>query len=388
MTRLTVHEYATALRERYWAARKKEKGKILDEFCRTTGLHRKAAIRLLCGGKRLAPVPRKRGRPPRYGPEVTEVLVKVWEAADRMCGKLLVGVLPELVESLERHGELRLAPSVREAVVSMSPATIDRRLRGWRKRSSRQPRRQAPATTALKAQIPIRTWSEWQGARPPSVQADLVLHCGESSEGFFLTTLTVVDVASGWVECQAVWGMGMSRVGGAVHQVALQLPFPLRELHTDNGGEFINRALRDWCLRHGIRFTRGRGYRKNDQAYVEQRNWLAVRRLVGYDRYTSQEAFKTLQRFYSLLRLQINFFRPVRKAVGKERRGARVSKRYDTPRTPYQRLLESGILDEAARQQLQKQFLAINPAQLQRGIEQALRHLWGRTHRLERAKAG
>jgi hypothetical protein len=215
-----------------------------------------------------------------------------------------------------------------------------------------------------------------------------VLHCGESTEGFFLTTLTAVDVASGWTELQAVWGMGMSRVGGAVHSVSLRLPFSLRELHTDNGGEFINRGLRDWCARHAVRFTRGRGYRKNDQAYVEQRNWLSVRRLVGYDRYSSQTAFAAWQRLYLLLRLQINFFRPVRKLVGKERKGARVTKLYDAPRTPYHRLLESGILDETAQQQIERQFLAINPADLQRGIEQALRHLWGRTERRERAMAG
>jgi transposase InsO family protein len=383
-----VHEYALALRERYGVARKNEKGKILDEFCQTTGLHRKAAIRLLRKGVGLAPVPKKKGRPARYGAEVEQALVRVWEAVDRMCGKLLVGVLPELVASLERHGELRLAPKEREALMGMSAATIDRRLRSRRRGLGRQPRRQALATTALKAQIPIRTWSEWQDVRPGSVQADLVLHCGESTEGFFLTTLTVVDVATGWVECQEVWGMGMSRVGGAVQRASMQLPFALRELHTDNGGEFINRALRDWCLRHGIRFTRGRGYRKNDQAYVEQRNWLAVRRLVGYDRYRSQAAFAALRHLYSLLRLQMNFFRPVRKLVGKERRGPKVSKLYDTPRTPYQRLLESGILDGTARQQLEKKFRAINPAALQRSIEQTLRELWSHNERSARAKVG
>jgi hypothetical protein len=388
VTRLTVHEYASALRERYGVARKKEKGKILDEFCQTTGLHRKAAIRLLGRGRSLMAVPRKKGRPARYGPEVTEALVRVWEVGDRMCGKLLTAVLPDLLASLERHGELHLAPREGEALLSMSAATIDRRLRSRRRGLGRQPRRQTPATTALKAQIPIRTWSEWKDARPGAVQADLVLHCGESSEGFFLTTLTVVDVATGWTELQPVWGMGMSRVGGAVHQVSLRLPFSLRELHTDNGGEFINHSLRDWSTRQGIRFTRGRGYRKNDQAYVEQRNWLSVRRLVGYDRYSSKAAFGALRQLYPLLRLQMNFFRPVRKLVGKQRRGARVSKLYDRPRTPYQRLLQSGILGETARQQLEKQYLAINPAKLQREIEHTLRYLWDCTERRLRAKVG
>jgi len=386
-----VHEYAAAVRQRYRKARKKEKGRILNEVCQTTGLHRKAAIRLLGRGvglARLGRVPKKRGRPQCYGPEVTVALVGAWEVADRMCGKLLVAVLPDLVTALERHGELILAPKVREALISMSAATIDRRLQSSRRRLGRQPRRDASATTALKAQIPIRTWSEWQDVRPGSVQADLVLHCGESLEGFFLTTLTVVDVATGWTEPRPVWGMGMSRVGGAVHQAAMQLPFPLRELHTDNGGEFINRTLRDWCLHHSIRFTRGRGYKKNDQAYVEQRNWLAVRRSVGHDRYSSKAALAALARLYSLTRLQLNFLRPVRKLVGKERCGARVRKVYDTPRTPYQRLVESGALSEAVQRQLEEQFFAINPAELQRRIELALRALWACTQRCERRKVG
>lgn len=360
---------------------------MLDEFCQTTGMHRKAAIRLLGAGRRLAAVPKK-GRPPRYGPEVTTALVKVWEAGDRMCGKLLVGVLPALVAALERHGELRPGASVREALVSMSAATIDRQLRNWRKRLGRQPRRPASAATGLKAEIPIRTWSEWQGVQPGSFQADLVLHCGESPEGFFLTTLTVIDVATGWTEVQPVFGLGMSRVGAAVEETSRRLPVALRELHTDNGGEFINRALYDWCRRHGVRFTRGRSYKKNDQAYVEQRNWLAVRRSVGYDRYSSKAALAALSRLYALTRLQLNFWRPVRKVIGKERHGARVRKIYDAPRTPYQRLVDSGLLEDAMAKRLEEQFLAINPAELQRRIELALRAVWACTERTERRKVG
>jgi len=388
VTRLTVHEYAAAVRQRYRKARKREKGRILDEFCSATGMHRKAAIRLLGAGGRLAPAPERKGRPVRYGPEVREVLVKVWEAGDRMCGKLLAAVLPALVEGLERHGELKLAPAVREALVSMSAATIDRLLRGSRRALGRQPRRQAPATTGLKAAIPIRTWSEWADVKPGSVQVDLVLHCGESLEGFFLTTLTMVDVATGWTEPRPVWGMGMSRVGGAVEEASRCLPVALRELHTDNGGEFINHGLHDWCRRRGVCFTRGRGYKKNDQAYVEQRNWLAVRRSVGHDRYSSKAALAALARLYSLTRLQLNFLRPVRKLVGKERWGAKVRKVYDAPKTPCQRLVQSGVLSEAVQRHLQEQFLAINPAELQRRIELALRAVWACTERAERRKVG
>jgi hypothetical protein len=182
--------------------------------------------------------------------------------------------------------------------------------------------------------------------------------------------------------------MGMSRVGGAVEEASRRLPVALRELHTDNGGEFINYGLRDWCRRHGVRFTRGRGYKKNDQAYVEQRNWLAVRRSVGYDRYSSQAALAALGRLYSLTRLQLNFLRPVRKLVGKVRSGARVHKAYDAPKTPYQRLVESGVLSEAAQARMEQQFLAINPAELHRRIELALRAVWSCTERAQRRKVG
>jgi len=156
-----------------------------------------------------------------------------------MCGKLLVAVIPDLLAALERHGELVLKPDVRQALLTVSAATIDRLLRSSRRALGRQPRRQGPASTSLKPQIPIRTWSEWVKPRPGSIQADLVLHCGESTEGFYLTTLTAVDVATGWVELQPVWGMGKERVGTALHHIRQRLPFPLRELHTDNGSEFI-----------------------------------------------------------------------------------------------------------------------------------------------------
>jgi hypothetical protein len=388
VTRVTLYEYAATVRRRYSKAKKKEKGRILNEFCETTGMHRKAAIRLLGSGRWLAPAPKKLGRPRRYDGEVTAALVKVWEAGDRMCGKLLAAVLPALVEGLERHGEISLDARVREALMSMSSATIDRQLRSWRQRLGRQPRRPASPTTGLKAQIPIRTWGEWTDVEPGSVQGDLVLHCGESTEGFFLTTLTLVDVATGWTEVEPIFGIVMDRVGGGVEQASRRLPVQLRELHTDNGSEFINHELYNWCRRRKVRFTRGRGYRKNDQAYVEQRNWLAVRRTVGYDRYSSKAALAALHRLYSLIRLQLNFLRPVRKLAGKERRGSRTYKLYDTPRTPYQRLLEAGVLSESNAGLLEVQFLAINPAELQRSIDRALRAVWACTERLERRKVG
>jgi len=374
MTSQSVAEYALVMRRRYERAGRVEKGRILDEFCETTGMHRKAAIRLL--NKRTQPALRRGGRPRRYGPEVSEALVKVWQVGDRMCGKLLAAVMAELVEALERHGELSLAPSVRSLLFEISPATIDRLLSRHRRRLGVQPQRRQAVSSSLKSEVPIRTWGDWAGTPVGSVQADLVLHCGESTEGLYLTTLCAVDVASGWTELQAVWGTGKQRVGTAVHHIRQRLPFRLQSLHTDNGSEFINHTLVNWCRQEGIAFTRGRSYRKNDQAYVEQRNWLTVRRQVGYDRLASKEALALLSQLYPLICAQLNFFRPIRKLVGKERIGARSRKYYDEPRTAYQRLMESDALTDEERTTLQSRMAAANPAHLQRRIDRLLRELW------------
>jgi hypothetical protein len=382
MTRVTVHEYAAALRPRYRAASRKEKRRILDEFCSTTGMHRKAAIRLLNdeGAAKRA----RRGRPRKYGPEVVEPLRQVWEVGDRMCGKLLKAAMPHLLTALERHGELKLTDDIRQLLLSMSASTIDRLLkRRARRQSDLLPKHKAPAPASLKSEVPIRTWSEWRDVKPGELQADLVLHCGESPDGFFLSTLSTVDVASGWSERQAIWGHGKQRVGTGMHHIRQRLPFSLRALHTDNGSEFINHTLVPWCRREGIRLSRGRVYRKNDQAWVEQRNWQSVRRLVGYGRYDSRAAYELMLKLYPLLDLQMNFFRPLRKLAAKERQGARVSKRYDEPRTPYQRLLAFGALTSERQAKIDKQLEALNPAELQRRIERLLRELWQLADRQE-----
>jgi transposase InsO family protein len=222
----------------------------------------------------------------------------------------------------------------------------------------------------------VRTFGEWAEVAAGSLQADLVAHCGESTLGFYLNTLVAVDVATSWTECRAVWGKGQERVGTAVHHVRQALPFPLRELHTDNGSEFLNEVLYPWCRREGIRFTRGRPYKKNDQAYVEQKNWSVPRRLIGYDRYSSKAALQALEELYRPLCEYVNFFQPVRKLVAKERDGAKVRKRFDRAQTPYQRLLAAGVLGGEERQKLERLYGRLNPVRLQREIAERLEALW------------
>lgn len=377
MTDGARREYAEALRTRYQQADKRGKGRILDEYCRVTRMHRKAAIRCLRGAGRSGRRPP--GRPQRYGPALLPILERVWAASDYLCGKLLAPMMPVLVAALEQHHGLRVEPAVRQPLLAASPATLDRQLQLLRRRRGRQPRRVVPALhalRALRAEVPLRTWGEWAGVTPGAVQGDLVLHCGESTQGFYLASLVAVDVATSWIELQPLWGVHQQRVRSAVHLLSTRLPFALREWHSDNGSEFLNTVLLHWCRHAGIRFTRGRPYRKNDQAWVEQRNWLAVRRLVGYDRYTSRPAFAVLGRLYQLLRLQLNFFRPVRKLISKHRVGAKTLKRYDPPQTPYQRVVAAGVLSPAQQQTLAAQVAALDPIALAGDIQRTLDTLW------------
>lgn len=379
MTRGSIREYAAAVRERYRRADKRAKGAILDECCRTTGYHRNAAARLLRRAPAAGPAAGRRGRPRVDGPAGAEALRTVWEASGRRCGKRLAPFLPELVALLERQGEVALPPPVRAQVVGLSAATADRLLRAPRARAGTagpRPWAPSPAAAALRAQVPVRTAAEWAAVAPGECQADLVLHCGETTQGFSLTTLVTVDVASGWTELEAAWGKGMQRVGAAVHETRRRLPVPLRALHTDNGSEFLNELLVPSCRRAGIRLTRGRPYKKNDQAHVEQKNGAVVRKLVGYDRLASKAALAQLQRVYGLVRLYVNFLQPVRKLVGKERVGAKVRKRFDTARTPYQRLLATGQVDAAPAAALAARYAALNPVTLRADLDAALEGLW------------
>lgn len=380
MTRGSIREYVEAVRERYFLASKREKSKILDEFTKVIGCHRKAAIRLL----RRVNQPRagkKSGRPRQYGAAVVGALRVAWEATDRLCSKRLHPFLPELVKVLRRHGIQTFTAQIEAELCQVSPSTIDRLLRPYRRLGGRRPFTTTKPGSLLKNSIPIRTFADWEEDRPGFIEVDLVPHCGDSSEGFYLTTLSTVDVASGWSECTGVWGKGQERVGAAVHRVRKRLPFPLLGLDSDNGSEFINQRLYTYCRREGITFTRSRSYKKNDSCHVEQKNWSVVRRLVGYDRYNSHAALEALNRVYDLLRLYVNFFQPVMKLVSKTRHGAKVHKVYDTSQTPYQRLLKAGILTEGKRQELATTYHILNPVTLLKQINENLECIWNMAER-------
>lgn len=368
-------EYTAAVRGRYGWASREAKAKILDEFVQATGLHRKSAIRLLNRTQRLGER-KKRGRPRLYGPAVVEALQVVWEASDCLCSRRLQPFVPELVQVLEAKGELMVAEDTRTQLSALSASTIDRITRRWRLGRTRRGMSTTKPGTLLKEAIPIKTFSEWEDTRPGFVQADLVAHCGDSAEGFYLTTLSVVDVATGWHEPMAVWGKGQDRVGGAIQHIRERLPMPMLGLDSDNGGEFINRNLLSYCARNRITFTRSRSYKKNDSCHVEQKNWSIIRRTVGYQRFSSKAAYEILGELYMVLRLYVNFFQPVLKLIAKSRHGARVHKVYDTAQTPYQRILTSGVLTQERKHQLASIYEALNPKALLRQIRQTQERLW------------
>jgi hypothetical protein len=373
MTRGSVKEYAAAIRDRYRSANKARKGKMLDEFITITGYHRKAAIRMLLHKQER--YVHHRGRPGRYS-VVIEPLRAIWEASDRLCSKRLQPFLPEMIKVLRQHGEQRIDSVQEKLLCTMSPATIDRLLRSCRKLGGRRPLSTTRPSSVLKSSIPIRTFADWQENKPGFLEMDLVAHCGESVEGFYLTTLCAVDVASGWSECVPVWGKGQTRVRSAVHRIRQRLPFPLLGVDSDNGSEFINKCLYTYCQLEGITFTRSRAYKKNDSCHVEQKNGNVVRRLVGYDRYASKVAYQCLIRIYDNVRLYMNFFQPTMKLWSKTRHGAKVLKVYEKAQTPYQRLLQSGILSSEKKTEMAAIYNRLNPVSLLKQINANLEQLW------------
>ena len=374
MTRRSIMEYAEELKKRYFGASREEKGKMLDEFTQVTGLHRKAAIRLL-NRSRPPGAGKRRGRPVVYK-GLAEPLRVVWEASDRLCSKRLQPFLPEMIKVLRQHGEQKIDTSTAAQLCNMSPSTIDRLLRPCRKMGGRRGLTTTRVGSLLKSAIPIRTFADWQENKPGFMETDLVAHCGESAEGFYLNTLCAVDVATGWTECLPVWGKGQQRVKTAVHRMRQSLPFPLLGVDSDNGSEFINQCFYAYCREEKITFTRSRAYKKNDSCHVEQKNGNVVRRLVGYDRYTSKAAYECLGRVYHLIRLYINFFQPTMKLLEKTRHGAKVHKVYDTARTPYQRLVSNGALTETKKAELSATYGGLNPVTLLKQINANLEQLW------------
>ena len=369
------HELVEVVRPRYLKARKAEKQKILDEFTSATGYHRKHAIRVL---KNRVPRRKRRKRTGYrtiYHGEVVQALEQIWEIYGRLCSKRLQPFLPEAIRVLERCQEIELSEETKELLSKISSASIDRCLRPircktWHGLSTTKP------GSLLKHLIPVRTFTEWDAEQPGFLEIDLVAHCGNTTEGQFLCTLTCTDLCTGWTEVTGLLHRSQQAVSEALQRMRQRLPFPLLGIDSDNGGEFINDLLYRYCLDEKITFTRSRPYQKNDQAHVEQKNWSVVRHTVGYDRWETEQELALLESIYDDLRLYINFFQPSLKLIAKERVGNKTSKRYDTAKTPYQRVLERNDISLEDKARLAHLYVQLNPAELRRRMDQKIAQLW------------
>jgi hypothetical protein len=379
MERMDMHsrnEYLKVIRERYYKAkRKKERSQILDEYCCNTGQSRKYVIRKIHKAD-FRPKPRKK-REERYGGEVKAILAKVWEIFDYPCGQRLKPLLEAEVERLRELGEIEAPDEIIFKLKMMSPATIDRKLKHQREylhllRSRRGPR----PGYLLKQRIPIRL-TQWDTSLLGYLETDLVCHCGSSTSGEYINTVSTTEIYSGWWEGEAIMGKSQEYTFQALKEERRRSHFQWKGLDSDNGSEFINDVLYKYCRREGLEFTRSRASRKNDNAYIEQKNWTHVRKVFGYLRYDSFEELAIMNDLYHHeLRLYKNFFQPVMKLQSKERIGGRVKRKYDVPRTPYQRLMESEQISGETKEELHGIYLSLNPAELKREIDAKLDKLY------------
>ena len=365
----TRRELTAAIRQRYEAADRNSKKMILDEFVKVTGYHRKHAIRALT-----AQGYTQRGRPVGhriYQEAVKEALIVLWEASDRICGKRLKALLPLLVEAMERHGHLRLQEGVKEQVLTISAATIDRLLRPVREKASGGRKKKSVQLNRVRKMVAVRTFADWEGFGPGYMEMDMVVHCGARLVGSFVHSLVLTDVASGWTECVALPVREQTLIVEAITGLRPRLPFALLGLDTDNDSAFMNDTLWDYCQKQGIVLTRSRAYHKNDQAWVEQKNGAIVRKLIGYGRLEGLSATAALRRLYEASRLYINFFQPSFKLKSKWREGARVHKKYYLPETPYRRLLLRDDVSSEMKQVLKRQMEPLDPVLLLKYIREA-----------------
>lgn len=364
-------QYLADLRAEYAGASRAQKTQVLNEAEKRTGLHRKTVISKL-NRNRLPQPPRD--RPPLYGAEVKRTLANLWELFDFPCGQRLAPLLREQVPRLRATGQWPCADQLASQLARISAKTIDRLLAPERRRMALSRGRRK--TSALLASIPVKLSDAWDRRQVGNVQIDYVLHCGQSTAGCFLRTLSAVDIATGWWEGQALTDTLQASTESALEQIRRRLPFVLREIHPDNDSGFLNERVLAWCERNRIAVSRSRALRKNDNCWVEQKNFTHVRKLLGYHRMEGHRQQQLLARIYAAFCDWRNFFLPVMRLASKIRDGSKVHRRYDQPRTPYQRLLDSGQISGTVREQLQRRYARLDPFVLRRRLDDMLSDLF------------
>jgi integrase-like protein len=354
---------------RYRRTDKAGKGLILDELCATTGWHRNHARKALAQALTPRLVRPRAPRRPIYGAEIIAALAFCWAVLGAPTGKRLAPIMAELVPTLRRFDELVITDDTEMALLAMSPATMDRRLAADRAKLLVRGRSHTKPGSLLKDSIPIRTWAEWNDAVPGFVEIDLVGHEGGNAMGEHCYTLTVTDIATGWTENRSVRNKAEKWVFEALMDIRAAFPFPIIGIDSDNGSEFINWHLLRWCEEHETTFTRSRSGNSNDGAHVEQKNWAIVRTVVGYHRYDTSAELLLLNKIWALQSLMTNYFGPQQKLISKVRNGAKVTKKYDKPKTPHRRATAHDVVDQHDKTILADTYKDLNPAAIQREIQ-------------------
>jgi hypothetical protein len=378
MTKTTRKELLSAIKQRYLKGTREEKTEILNEFCKSTGYNRLYAIRILQADHQYRSWTRE--RPSTYGSELMLLIIKLWELLDYPCGTRLKPQLLPLMESLVRSEELFEVPEAwQRQLRKISAKTLDRRLK--RERIIRRLKKNRGTTrhgSLLKSSIPIRI-TNWDTRRIGFMEMDTVAHCGDQLAGEFIYSLDMVEIATGWSEQIAVMGKGEEGIVTAIKAIKQSLPFDLKGLDSDTGSEFVNWHMVRWCKENNLSFTRSRPYYKNDNAYVEQKNYTHIRRWLGYRRYDTQNQLQIINNLYrNELRQFNNFFRPVMKIASKEKVNNSVcKKKYGQALTPYQRLMQSNQIPPKTKSALQKFYESLNPVKLKSTIEAKLKRILG-----------
>jgi hypothetical protein len=373
MNGMSRRDYLRAIWQRYHRGKPEQKSKILDEFCRVCGYNRKYAIWLL-GRPRSAdrPQPRKR-RGYSYGHAVIQVLASVWEAAGYPWSVRLKALLPLWLPWIRRH--YALSEQTEQQLLRISPRQIDRRLQPLKNRLRRRLYGRTKPGTLLKHHVPIKA-DHWNVSSPGFTEIDLVSHSGPCAEGEFAHSFNVTDIHTTWTETRAVLGKGQTGILRGLEEMRQTLPFQLQGIDSDNGSEFLNDHLVRYCRTHEIQFTRGRPYKKDDNAHIEQKNWTHVRKLIGWDRFDTPEAVELLNDLYrNELRIMMNLFQPSVKLIGKERVGSRLRRIYDAPQTPLDRLRACREADKARLAELLRLRATTDPFLIARSIEAKIERL-------------